>query len=61
MTAPARFKKDDVKRAIAGCVAAGMTVGTVRVWPDGTIEVYSPDAAEQPRPNSIDGLLGDAP
>ncbi|MGX7896861.1 hypothetical protein [Tsuneonella sp. HG222] len=59
MTARARFNQADVARAIKGCLAGGMSVGTVRVSPDGTIEVYSPEAATPPRANTIDGILED--
>lgn len=64
MTAPARFYQDDVARAVKGCLAAGMEVGTVRVLPDGSIEVYRSPllAAGAPIldvPNPLDRVLGD--
>jgi len=39
MTAPARFTKADVKRAVSGFVAAGLSVGRVRIDPNGNIEI----------------------
>ncbi|WP_337846778.1 hypothetical protein [Sphingomonas sp.] len=39
MTAPARFKQDDVKRAVAGVAAAGIPVGRVMIDPNGNIVV----------------------
>lgn len=53
MSAPARFRQEDVKRAVRGCTAAGLQVGQVRILPDGTVEVYAvgegePAAADNP-------------
>jgi hypothetical protein len=39
VTAPARFSKADVRRAVTGVAAAGMTVASVRIHPNGDIEV----------------------
>lgn len=44
MTAPARFKKDDIKRAIAGATAAGMRIGRVEILPDGRIVLLTDSA-----------------
>lgn len=66
MTAPARFYQDDVARAVKGCIAGGMEVGTVRVLPDGAIEVYRTGlqlvgAPIPEAPNPLDRVLGDDP
>ena len=45
MTAPVRFKQDDVKRAVAGAAAAGMRVDRVEILTDGRIVVLSNDPA----------------
>lgn len=45
MTAPARFKKEDVKRAIGGAAAAGMRIGKVEIAPDGRIVIHSESAS----------------
>lgn len=58
MTKKAAFKQRDVTRAVAGAAAAGLKVGTVRISPDGSIEVYSIGAVELPRVNSLDRVLG---
>lgn len=39
MTAPARFKQSDVKRATAGVVAAGLSVARVEIDLNGRIVV----------------------
>lgn len=39
MTAPARFTKADVKRAVTGVASAGLSVSSVRIHPNGHIEV----------------------
>jgi len=39
VTAPARFTKADIKRAVSGFVAAGVPVGAVRIHPNGHIEI----------------------
>jgi len=55
MTAPARFKQEDVKRAVAGALGAGLRVGRVEITPDGRIVVHTdseaaPSAAEPGNP-----------
>ncbi|MEH6722981.1 MAG: hypothetical protein V7686_05605 [Qipengyuania sp.] len=40
MTAPARFKQSDVKRAAAGVVAAGLSVARVEIDVNGKIVIY---------------------
>lgn len=54
MTRPATFKQDDVRRAVAGCRAAGLEVGTVRISPSGEIEVYTRGAQSVERANALD-------
>lgn len=54
MTAKVAFKQDDLKRAVAGCIGGGMSVGSVRIAPDGSIEVYSAEATSAPRVNKLD-------
>lgn len=61
MTAPARIKQDDVARVVKGCIAGGMEVGTVRVLPDGEIQVYRSGAAIPAAANPLDRLLADDP
>lgn len=39
MTAPARFTKADVKRAVTGVASAGLPVASVLIHPNGRIEV----------------------
>lgn len=46
MTAPARFTKADVKRAVSGVVAAGLSVGSIKIDPNGHIEIL-PAAGKQ--------------
>lgn len=41
MTARARFRESDIKRAIAGARAAGLTVGRVEIRHDGSIVIMS--------------------
>lgn len=53
MTAPARFRQEDVKRAVAGVVAAGVRVGSVAIEPDGRIVVIP--VGEQSRARKDDG------
>jgi hypothetical protein len=43
MTAPARFTKADIKRAVSGVLAAGVPVGKVIINPNGQIEVLPAD------------------
>ena len=58
MTKKAAFSQSDVARAVRGAAAGGLVVGTVRIAPDGSIEVYSRDTAAQPRVNAMDRVLG---
>lgn len=46
MTAPATFKQSDVKRAVAGVIAAGMKVGRIEVAPDGKITIIPESVAD---------------
>lgn len=52
MTAPARFKQEDLTRAVRGAERAGMRVGRVEITPDGRIvlvsESVSPKGASNP-------------
>ena len=50
MTAPARFTKADVRRAAGGVAAAGLAVASVRIHPNGYIEVLlgKPKPAHDP-------------
>lgn len=57
MTRRAAFQQSDVTRAVKGCEAAGITVGTVTIAPDGTIMVYAKGAELAPRVNPLDRLL----
>ena len=41
MTAPARFKKEDIKRAISGALAAGIRQPTLEIFPDGRMVISS--------------------
>ena len=45
MTAPARFKQQDVTRAVQGVIKAGMRVGRVEIDPNGRIIVLSESVA----------------
>lgn len=45
MTAPARFKKEDIKRAISGALAAGIRQPVVELYPDGRMVISSQSAA----------------
>ena len=58
MTKKAAFYQDDITRAVRGAVAGGLTVGTVRIAPDGSIEIYSVEAVDKPRVNTMDRVLG---
>ncbi len=54
MTAPARFKQDDVTRAVRGVVKAGMRVGRVEIDPNGHIIILSESSAPSPDRNPWD-------
>lgn len=45
MTLPAAFKKIDVKRFVAGVLAAGLPIARVEVTPDGKISVIRESSA----------------
>lgn len=60
MTAPARFKQDDIKRAVAGVTAAGMRVGRVEIDPSGKIVILSDTVAPAADPNPWDAAIGKA-
>lgn len=60
MTQPARFKQDDLKRAVAGVTAAGMRVGRVEIDPNGKIVILSETVAPPADPNPWDACLGKA-
>ena len=60
MTAPARFKQDDIKRAVAGVTAAGMRVGRVEIDPSGKIVILSDTVAPATDPNPWDAAIGKA-
>lgn len=45
MTQPARFRQDDVRRAIAGAKAAGFEPGRVEIARDGRIVIMAAHAA----------------
>lgn len=55
MTAPATFKQSDVKRAVAGAMAAGMKVGRIDIAPDGKISIIP----ESPAANDDDAGKGE--
>lgn len=57
MTRKAAFYQDDVTRAVKGCQAAGIAVGTVTITPAGEIVIYATGAESAPRPNPLDRLL----
>ena len=63
MTAPARIKKDDVKRVVAGVIEGGMLVGRVE-YENGKLVILSAAEAEADpiipaRKNPLDRLLVD--
>ena len=49
MTAPARFKQADVRRAAAGVVAAGLSVARVEIDSSGKIVVIPGKPTIEPR------------
>ena len=54
MTAPARFKKEDLARAVSGCEKGGMRVGRVEIDPNGKIVILSEKIAPPADPNPWD-------
>jgi hypothetical protein len=57
MTRRAAFNQADVTRAVKGCQAAGIAVGTVTITTTGEIVIYAAGADSAPRPNKLDRLL----
>lgn len=60
MTAPARIKKDEVARAVAGAMKGGMRIGRVEIDPNGKIVILSETVAPPADPNPWDACLGKA-
>jgi hypothetical protein len=54
MTRPRSFKQVDVKRAVKGALAAGLSVGRVEVAPDGMIVVVAGEGAPADASNDFD-------
>lgn len=48
MTAPARFKQADIKRAAAGVVAAGVPIAKIEIDPNGKIVIF-PGTQQTPK------------
>lgn len=48
MTAPARFRQEDLTRAVRGVVKAGVRVGSIEIDPNGRI-VILPESSAPPR------------
>ncbi len=57
MTAPARFKQDDVARAVAGAIKGGMSIGSMEIDPNGVIRIMPAGAHNASKPNPLDRLL----
>ncbi|MBI0475019.1 hypothetical protein D9601_06550 [Sphingomonas sp. MA1305] len=57
MSARARFRQEDVTRALKGAVAAGMRVGRIEIDPNGRIVILSETAAPTADRNSWDDVL----
>ncbi|MGR6327704.1 hypothetical protein ACU5AX_01425 [Sphingomonas sp. XXL09] len=57
MSARARFRQEDVTRALKGAVAAGMRVGRIEIEPNGRIVILSETAAPTADRNSWDDVL----
>ncbi|MCP3735664.1 MULTISPECIES: hypothetical protein [Sphingomonas] len=60
MTAPARFKQDDIARAVSGVIKGGMRPGRVEIDPNGKIVILSDTVAPAVEPNPWDTCLGKA-
>lgn len=60
MTAPARFKQSDLKRAAAGVRAAGLPVARVEVDQDGKIVVVVGEEGPVKPANPLDRIFDDA-
>jgi hypothetical protein len=60
MTATARFKKEDLARAVAGVTKGGMRVGRVEIDPNGKIVIISESVAPPADRNPWDDALGQA-
>lgn len=60
MSAPARFKQDDLARAVAGATKGGMRVGRIEIDPNGKIVIMSETVAPPADPNPWDKLVGQA-
>lgn len=65
MTAKARVLQQDVTRAVKGMINAGVTIGGIRIAPDGEIVVFSSACAESlmpsPTTNPLDEVLLNVP
>lgn len=59
MTAPARFKQDDLTRAVRGLANAGLRVGRVEIEPSGKIVILSEGTAAPAKRNAWDDELSD--
>ena len=58
MTAPAKFKQADLRRAVAGARDAGLPIGSVEIDPHGRIIIHAATAlAPEGKRNSLDRLL----
>lgn len=51
MTAPARFRQSDLKRAAQGLADAGLEVVKVEIDPSGKIVLFTGNSRESPEPN----------
>ena len=60
MSAPARFKQEDLTRAVRGLEKGGMRVGRVEIDPNGRIVIMSETVAPPADPNPWDAVLGQA-
>jgi hypothetical protein len=61
VTAPARFRQSDVKRAAEGVKAAGLPIARVEVDRDGKIVVIVGEpGADSPGTNPLDRIFDDA-